>query len=283
MHTISSDFPLGDFPTPLALLRWYEAAGVDECMGEEALDRFALTAQTLAAAAADPAQRSRPRAPAPPSNPRAEAPPQPVAESATHIASACTTPEALRQALESFQGSPLRTGATTVFADGAEQAALMVVGLAPGPEENRQGVPFIGPEGHLLRRMLGSIGQDRSNTRFTTLFPWSLPATGFAPDPTDLAACLPFLERHIELIQPRCLLVIGEGPARALLARREGISRLRGVWHGYETAGLSHPIPLLTTYSMEQARQTPHQKREAWRHLLLVLDALRTGEPRDTR
>ncbi len=240
---------------PDDLLRWYLDAGVDETIGGEPVDRFAAPA---------------PARPAP--RPVASPPPAPVASgaTATHLAAECATLAQLRAAVEGFGGLPLRQAAnSTVFADGDPEAAVMCIGEAPGQEEDRQGLPFVGPSGRLLDRMLASIGLDRSSAYITNVLPWRPPANR-KPTHDEVATCLPFVSRHIELVDPQVLILFGGAAASALLARHEGINRLRGRWFEYSSPGLPRPIPVLATFHPAYLLRTPEAKRGAWRDLLMV-------------
>jgi len=254
-------------PHPLDLLRWYLDAGVDECIGDVAIDRYAL-----------PPPPPRPVVAAPvsvPAAPRRAVPGReggntPASGTATQIAGACTTLTELHRALEAFDGLPLKQAATsTVFADGAAQPRLMCIGEAPGHEEDRQGVPFVGASGKLLDRMLASIGLDRAEVYITNVVPWRPPANR-KPTQDEVAVCLPFVVRHIELVDPPLLLLLGGAAASALLARSEGINRLRGHWFEVGSPGLQRPVPTLATFHPAYLLRTPEAKREAWRDLLLL-------------
>lgn len=239
-----------------ALLRWYLEAGVDETIGEIALDRYRRPAPTKPAAVPPP--------------PPAVAPAEPLPSQAAHLAGAATTLQELRHAMERFDGCPLKRAATTtVFGDGFPEAAVMVVGEAPGAEEDRLGLPFVGASGKLLDRMLGSIGLDRTNTYITNVVCWRPPGNR-KPTPAEVELCLPFIERHIELVDPQILLMFGGAAAAALLARNDPISAIRGRWFEYSSPGLPRPIPALATYHPAFLLRTPGQKREAWRDLLAV-------------
>jgi uracil-DNA glycosylase family 4 len=198
---------------------------------------------------------------------------------AAKIAAACNTLEALQTALGSFAGCALRDTATQlVFADGAEQTNLMLVGEAPGAEEDRIGRPFVGPAGQLLDKMLASINLNRSLLRIVNVVPWRPPGNR-APTESEIATCLPFLYRHIALIQPACLVLLGATAAKAMLpapARNTGIRRLRGGWQALEIPGLDTQIPALPTYHPAYLLRTPSAKREAWLDLIALAERLKT-------
>jgi DNA polymerase len=254
---------------PIDILRWYVEAGVDETVGEAPVDRFALP----------------PPAPAPVREPVREVPrvaarePVPLPDhagghalpgTAAHVAAGCATLAELKAALEAFEDLPLKASATTtVFADGNPEAAVMCIGEAPGQEEDRQGLPFVGPSGKLLDRMLASIGLDRSTAYISNIVPWRPPANR-KPTPDEVAVCLPFLSRHIELVDPQLLILFGGAAAAALLARGEGIMRLRGRWFDYSSPRLPRPVPAIATFHPAYLLRTPEHKREAWRDLLMV-------------
>lgn len=145
----------------------------------------------------------------------------------------------------------------------------MCIGEAPGQEEDRQGLPFVGPSGKLLDRMLASIGLDRSSAYITNVLPWRPPANR-KPTQDEVATCLPFVSRHIELVDPQVLILFGGAAASALLARHEGINRLRGRWFEYSSPGLPRPIPALATFHPAYLLRTPEAKRGAWRDLLMA-------------
>ncbi|MBC7908559.1 MAG: uracil-DNA glycosylase [Rhodospirillaceae bacterium] len=247
--------------TPDQLLRWYMDSGVDETIGETPQDRFALSAKPAV------------RAVAPPVSAAAAAVPLVVhhaPQTATHVAGECRTLEELRLAMEGFDGLALkRTAMSTVFADGNPDAAVMIIGEAPGQDEDRQGRPFLGASGKLLDRMLASIGLDRDSAYLTYAVPWR-PVESPKPSHDDVSLCLPFIIRHIELADPQLLILLGGASASALLARHEPISRLRGQFFDYSSPGLPRPIPALATFHPAYLLSTPAAKRDAWRHLLQV-------------
>jgi DNA polymerase len=255
----------------LEALAWQAEAGADEAIGAEPVNRYREKAEGIAMP--DPR-----RAAAPP--PRAAVPPRPaLAESsatlsARGLAGAARSVAELAEALAAFDGCPLKQTATKlVFADGNPEARVMIIGEAPGADEDRAGLPFVGVSGQLLDRMLAWIGLDRAKAYIANVLFWRPPGNR-QPTPAEIAACLPFVERHIELVSPDLLLLVGGASAKTLLARSEGITKLRGRWFQYESAGLSRPIPALPTYHPAFLLRQPAQKREAWRDLLLLQERL---------
>jgi uracil-DNA glycosylase len=280
-----------------ALMDWYVAAGVDETIADSPVDRFAsaaLAAETPVAAqptAHDSAVRETQTSLTPPAgtlqvgmSPAAPRPPQKPAQlqsrdaavqTAQEVAAACSTIDELRAAFEAFDGCPLKeTAMSFVFADGNPEARLMFIGEAPGAEEDRQGLPFVGPAGRLLDRMLSAIQLDRTQAYITNILPWRPPGNR-NPTDAEIAACLPFLERHIALAKPDILLFVGGVAAKTLLRRTEGIMRLRGKWMTYEGAS-GAPVPARALLHPAYLLRQPAQKRETWNDLLdirLRLDA----------
>ena len=149
----------------------------------------------------------------------------------------------------------------------------MIIGEAPGAQEDRQGKPFVGPAGQLLDLMLAAIGLDRSKVYITNLLFWRPPGNR-NPTPAEIAVCLPFLERQVELIAPKLLLLTGGMSAKTLLNRSEGILRLRGRWDDYRHPRMAEPIPALPTLHPAYLLRQPAQKREAWRDLLSFVEAM---------
>jgi DNA polymerase len=192
---------------------------------------------------------------------------------AAAMADGCATLEELRGALENFSGCDLRDTATRlVFADGAESARLMLIGEAPGAEEDRIGRPFVGPAGQLLDKMLASIGLDRTQLRIANVIPWRPPGNR-NPTEREIAVCLPFLLRHIALARPECVVLLGGVAAKALLPAElagSGIRRLRGQWLRLEIPGMAAPVACLPTYHPAYLLRTAAAKRESWHDLVAL-------------
>lgn len=272
-------------------LAWQVQAGADEAIGETPVDRYAVRPPPPAQAPRPEAPRAEPAPPAsamtaaPPSVPTQMAPrpaAQPLAAQsaidadARDRAASAQSLEELRAAVEAFDGCPLKLTATnTVFGDGNPKARVMFIGEAPGEEEDRRGLPFVGVSGKLLDRMVQYIGLDRSSFYITNVLFWRPPGNR-APTQAEVAACLPFLRRHIELVGPRVLVFVGGSAASALLGKTEGIGKLRGRWMIYESPGLAQPASALATYHPAYLLRSPAQKREAWRDLLLLKAKLAT-------
>lgn len=250
---------------PLAsLLDWYIAMGADEAIDVEPHDGTAAPA---------PAEPPLPRAITPvatasPPQPTPLVPPGAAAASARELAERAQSLAELEATVRAFDGCALKHTATkTVFADGNPAASLMIVGEAPGGDEDRIGRPFVGRAGQLLDRMLAAIGIDRTGAYITNVLFWRPPGNR-KPTPDEIAACLPFLWRHIALAHPKVVVMAGGTSASTLLGRGEGITRLRGRWFDLPVPGLAAPVPALATYHPSFLLRTPARKGESWADLL---------------
>lgn len=278
-----------------ALLRWYVEMGVDEAIGEQPVDRFAAAAEQKARAqAAAPPPPAQPRDgqgyfPAAASSPRTP----PMAEGqgllspdtsiadAKALAAKATSIEDLHAALSGFEGCPLKkTAKNLVLSDGNPAAHVMLIGEAPGADEDRQGKPFVGRSGQLLDRILAAIGLDRASEDpasgafiSNTIF-WRPPGNR-KPTAAETETCLPFILRAIELADPKIIVCLGATPMQRLCNTTEGILRSRGKWREAEVNG--RPVPLMPTLHPAYLLRQPAQKGLCWRDMLEVrkkLDAL---------
>lgn len=263
----------------LAALRWYVDMGVDEATGDTAPDWLSPRPAAPSPAAADPAAapaKVPPPVPAPAAKARSAAPTTPAALDAHRLAQAARDLDELRDALSAFDGCALKHTATNlVFGDGNPKAKVMLVGEAPGADEDRQGKPFVGVSGQLLDRMLAWIGLDRSTFYITNQVYWRPPGNR-KPTDAEVAACQPFVIRHIELVSPEFLILVGGAATRTLLGRADGVMKLRGRWFEYGSAGLPRPIPTMVIFHPAFLLRTPSFKRETWRDLILIKEKLGT-------
>ncbi len=269
--------PSPDAPGLRELLSFYAEAGVDEPLSEEPANRFAepavkKPAQAPAAPSARPATAAPPVAPS--VAPLAAVPDEAQAGLARELAARASTLEELREAVASFEGCNLKlTAKNTVFSDGNPQARLMLVGEAPGRDEDIEGRPFVGRSGQLLDKMLAAIGFDRSSVYIANVIPWRPPGNR-TPTPHETQICRPFIERQIELVDPAVLVHLGGASAKTLLDTSEGILRLRGHWRTYATAS-GRVIPAMPTLHPAYLLRTPNHKKLAWRDFLEVKAKLR--------
>jgi DNA polymerase len=256
-----------------ALLAFWRAAGVDMD------DAEAIFSAPAAAPAPTREPLAKPTAKARPVAARTADKPSPVSEARALAQSANTVAE-LRQAVETYAGCALKaTARTTVFSDGLDDAEVLIIGEAPGKEEDEQGKPFVGRSGKLLDKMLGSIGLSRqSNVMISNTIYWRPPGNR---DPTqgETASCLPFTERLIELKKPKILLLVGKVAAQTVLRREDAISRMRGRRLSYQREGLTAPVNAMVMLHPAYLLRRPQEKRLAWADLQLLetwLDELGT-------
>ncbi len=260
------------------LLSFYIEAGVDIALDEVPADRFADPV-TLAPQA-DPAGPAPAEAPRPRPEPR-QAPPiaahaaPPLPEEAIMAARAAARSaeslEALREIMSAFDGCALRTTARQlVFGDGNPQARLMLVGEAPGFEEDQVGIPFVGKSGQLLDKMLAAIGIARSEAYIANIVPWRPPGNR-EPSVHETQICLPFIRRQIELVDPQILVCLGK-PSTATLLGLDGIKRVRGRWVTYKAE--TRDIRAMPMFHPAYLLRNPIDKRFAWRDFLAIKRAL---------
>lgn len=258
-------------PTLVAWLALQSDWGAEDALLDTPQDRTAVAARAVGApmpAPLRPAARVLPMAAALAGSPALAPALAAPALAAPALASAAGDLAGLRDALEAFEECALkRTATQLVFADGSETARIMLIGEAPGAEEDRAGRPFVGPAGQLLDRMLASIGLDRTSVRIVNVVPWRPPGNR-TPSETEIAQCLPFLHRHIALVRPQVLLLLGAVAVRAILGGKDGISRVRGTWKSADIPGLDRKIPTLPTFHPAYLLRQPQAKRHAWSDLL---------------
>ena len=251
-----------DFHTAKALLEWQIDLGATEAISEAPINRY------------DTPQKA-PKAPAPTAETAAPEiqtqGPDPVA-AAKELAQGAATLDALRDAIALYPHCEMKNGARNlVFSDGTPEARVMIIGEAPGRDEDREGRPFVGRAGQLLDAMLAAINHGRESPEnpvyITNVMPWR-PPQNRNPEPDEIAMMLPFLIRHIELAKPEILVLMGNIACQALL-KEKGITKLRGTWmqaQGLPALPMFHPAYLL---------RTPAAKREAWHDLLMLQAKLR--------
>jgi len=250
----------------LALLEWQIELGAFEAIGDVPVNRYEV-----------PAAVEKPKAAAPATPAVAPVPPQARVDAvaiAEQAAAAAATLEELRAAMAAFEHCDLKKGARNlVFSDGIPGAPVMLVGEAPGRDEDRAGKPFVGRAGQLLDKMLAAIdmGRDRAEAPvyITNVLPWR-PPQNRDPKPEEIAMMKPFLMRHIALAKPQVLVIVGNWSCQALLGKR-GITRLRGAWT--EAAG----VPALPIFHPAYLLRSPEFKREAWADLLSLKAKLADG------
>jgi uracil-DNA glycosylase len=262
------------------LLRWHADMGVDIAVDDVPHDRFA---ESRAGVSAQAEERGPPAARPETieagrrvmAEPAAALPAEAIAAARDQAAAAKDLAD-LREKLSRFDGCGLKATATRlVFGDGNPSAEIMFIGEAPGADEDREGLPFVGRAGQLLDKMLAAIGLDRGKVYIANVVPWRPPGNR-TPTPLETAACLPFTRRQIALVDPKILVCLGAASAQTLLGGKEGIMRMRGRWFAHAVGGkeiqaiaMLHPAYLL---------RQPAQKKLAWQDLRMLakeIDRLR--------
>ncbi|MEM9358980.1 MAG: uracil-DNA glycosylase [Pseudomonadota bacterium] len=283
----------------LAVLNWYRAMGVADAVSEAPVDWLARgdvaplgvprrVSDSSRAVQAGSGHQSRTGPVAARSGPSANSAQlgQPVAArppaaivpddamaDAKEAAGVAKDLVVLRAALDGFDGCGLKaTAKNTCFFRGAEQARVMVIGEAPGRDEDRSGMPFVGRAGQLLDKMLAAISLDEASVHITNVVYWRPPGNR-TPTPHEVLVCRPFLERQIQLVRPQIIVTVGGPAAKAILNTEQGIMRTRGKWGGFD-AGDGQEIKVMPTLHPAYLLRTPAAKRMAWRDLLAVRSAL---------
>mgnify|MGYP000311197956 CR=1 FL=1 len=259
--------------TNKALLKWQMEMGADEAVGDTPRNYFAAPKimetsfrqqpESSATKEMDSDFRRNDSA-------KMQASPALGHASARALANNATTLAELESAVRAFDGCALkRTAQRTVFSDGNPAAKIMIIGEAPGADEDVQGIPFCGVSGKLLDKMLAAIGLDRTSVYITNTVFWRPPGNR-QPSVEETSICLPFVERHIALVAPQLLLLAGGTATNALLKRDESMSRLRGKTYQYQNGYLQSPIQTMVTYHPSYLLRQPSQKRAAWQDMLMV-------------
>lgn len=268
-----------------ALLEWYIAAGVDEAVDDTPQSRFNSPAEDLAGPEkSEAAANSRMSGPAAPpiaiksqGNALHHSPSAAIA-AARELADSCASLADLEAAVRAFDGCAIKkTASKTVFADGHPQARVMVIGEAPGAEEDKQGIPFCGPSGRLLDAMLASIGLSRAENVYISNTVFWRPPGNRQPSPEETAICQPFVEKHIALKKPDLLVLAGGVAAKAVLKSDISVSRLRGKFYDYDNDYLQAPVKTAIIYHPSYLLRSPGQKRLAWHDMLMIRDFLANG------
>lgn len=276
-------------PSLAQLLAFYLEAGVDCALMDEPVNRLADIDTAPARPAADPAAGDAPKrptlasmqpgVPARPAMPaKIEIAPEVAIAAARDAARTAPTLAALRGLMETFEGCALKSTATQlVFADGNPQARIMFVGEAPGRDEDIEGLPFVGQAGKLLDKMLAAIGLDRSGVYISNVIAWRPPGNR-TPTLQETQICVPFIQRHIELVDPDILVTLGNPATQTLLQTKDGIMKSRGRWVDYDTG--TRKIRAIASFHPEYLLRSPGYKRMAWVDLRAIASALAALPPR---
>ncbi|MGQ0527111.1 MAG: uracil-DNA glycosylase, partial [Alphaproteobacteria bacterium] len=262
----------------LAALAWYIENGVDEAVENEPTNRFRLPVAVQSVPNISPVERKPSLSVAVPAPVfgKSEARGQALA-----LAQAAQNLDDLRAAILAFDGIGLKKTATNmVFSDGNPKAPIMLVGEAPGADEDRLGKPFVGVSGRLLDGIFKTIGLDRQENDparslyISNILNWRPPGNR-TPSPAEIEVSLPFIERHIQLVKPKLLILCGGVAAQALLGRSDSVSKLRKTWHDYqpqtsEFISQSETIPAIVMYHPSYLLRTPSQKKAAWADIISI-------------
>ncbi|UNE54798.1 uracil-DNA glycosylase [Bartonella machadoae] len=258
------------------LLNFYKESGVDAVLTDLPIDRFSQSA-TLEKKSTQTVNTSHNQPISPtikshnhplPHQDRVQSEPSTI-----EIAKNAHTLDELKSALLAFNGCSLKlTAKNTCFSDGTAGSPLMLIGEAPGREEDIQGVPFVGKAGMLLNKILASIGLERKDVYIANTIPWRPPGNR-TPTPREVALCRPFIERQIYLANPRVLIALGGIAAQFLTGSQNGIIRTRGKWFTYESEN-NIKIPVMPTFHPAYLLRTPSQKKLTWMDFLEVKNRL---------
>lgn len=249
---------------PKQILEWYVLSGATETIEETPYNRFKETKRSFILSSPNPVLFQN--------NDNALSQPcDNFLKSAINYAQQAQTLEQLKSALTSFDGCSLKKTATNlVFGEGNPSAPIMFVGEAPGADEDRTGRPFAGVSGQLLDKIMASIGLFRDkNVYITNIIPWRPPGNR-SPSSLEISLCMPFVKRHIELVRPKILIMIGGVSMNALINQPSGIMKMRGNWITYQTENMSHAIPAMPILHTAFLLRNPIQKRLAWQDMLAI-------------
>ena len=256
------------------ILEWYLTAGVDETCGEVpfALAEPAKEMPRIVPATVSAAVRPAENSARPAMTELAQATIN-ACQSARELCQKAETLEELKKMVEEFDGCALKlTANKTVFGYGSGTARLLLIGEAPGADEDRSGIPFVGRSGQLLEKMLKAIGFDRNECFITNVFPWRPPGNR-TPTEGEIAVCLPFLKRQIDLVSPEAIMILGGSAANALLDNGEPISRMRGKWLEYKKSD-GGKVPVLASFHPAYLLRNSGQKAKAWVDMLRMKQKL---------
>jgi uracil-DNA glycosylase family 4 len=191
----------------------------------------------------------------------------------------CKTLENLYEAISSFNDCGLKKFAlNTVICDGIKNSSIMVVGEAPGADEDAQGKPFVGKSGQLLDKMLETIGLSRKTNLYITNTVFWRPPGNRPPTDEEVSQCLPFFHKHVELFKPKIILLMGGTAAKALLNSKIGIVKLRGQINSFKAENVEQPIPLMCFYHPAYLLRSPKQKSIFWQDLLFLNNYLKENK-----
>lgn len=253
---------------PLYVLKWHQEMGIHDLVEETPFDAFAYK-KTLKTTA--PLPKIVPANTVISESKTAIKTPVAAALEAKKLAEESNTLEALRTAVKEFKGLAItRTATNTVFADGNPDSEVMLIGEAPGADEDRMGIPFCGQSGQLLSQMLACIGLVREKNYYITNSLFWRPPGNRKPTPEEIMVCKPFVEKHIALIKPKIIILVGSTAVTAVLDKNMSITKIRGKFMPYSNRFLSAPIPVVPIFHPSYLLRSPGQKKYAWEDMLTI-------------
>lgn len=242
---------------PIEILKWYMMAGIEEICADSPVNFLQKETNMSSVGGERPATSVLAQAS------------QAAYSNARDLCLQAETLSELRKMVENFEGCSLKFSAnSTVFGYGHEHAQLMIIGEAPGADEDRIGQPFVGRSGHLLDKMIEAIGLTREACYITNVLPWRPPGNR-TPTDGEVSVCLPFLQRQIDLIKPKIILLLGASAANAVLNNGESISKLRGHFTDYQMSDGS-AVPTIASFHPAYLLRAPAQKAKAWSDFLRI-------------
>ena len=262
------------------VLEWFLDNGVNEFTAHKPVDKTITQEQNTTPAEPQQVPVQRKPAQASPTSEPLMGTAQAMVESKKLAAGAKTLDE-LKDAIATFDGlSVKKTAMNMVFCDGNPKADVMVIGEAPGADEDRQGKPFVGASGQLLDKILSNIGltrtaeDPREATYISNILNWRPPGNR-TPTPDEMKIALPFIERHIQLVQPKILVLVGNTPMKTILNTTMGIKKMRGNWHNYQTITpdlpkLEQEIFALPTFHPAFLLRNPYEKKTVWQDMVMI-------------
>ncbi|MES2729332.1 MAG: uracil-DNA glycosylase [Pseudomonadota bacterium] len=252
----------------IAALQFQVESGVASAIADVPVDKTVMAVPSLPSEMPPPVQRASAVASEPMGSVAATL-------AACAAASQANTLEELEAAIRAFDGLAIRqTAMNCVFADGNPKADVMVIGEAPGADEDMQGKPFVGASGQLLDKVLSYIGLSRTAADpanavyISNIVNWRPPGNR-TPTPQEMDISLPFIERHIALVKPKILLLVGNVPMKSLLRASGGIMKMRGQWHNYPVSP-GESVATIATFHPAFLLRSPNHKKTVWFDILAL-------------
>ncbi len=259
------------------LLEWHIAMGVDETLLDDPINHFDPPIEISPPA---PQEENITEAPPTQMGGGLSLPPAQAIAKARMLADSATDLASLKAAIDAVDFLPIKkTAMNTVFSDGVTSAAIMFIGEAPGSEEDKAAIPFCGPSGHMLDKALSHIGLDRKHNCYISNSIFWRPPGNRRPTPEELLICLPFVEKHIALIKPQLIVLVGGTATSSILNEKQSINKLRGKYTTYTNTYLEGKIPLTSLFHPSYLLRQPTKKKLFWQDLLQISAHLQKNTP----